>query len=115
MDPPLRRPFLNSAAFPPSIPSSTPSRPTLTLTVRHRAHFHILSFIYLFILAVLRAVYEAGFGFECVSPGEVKHVLALFPGLKLIDSAAPATTTSPFRGGRLLFTPNFAPRSTNLF
>lgn len=59
---------------------------------------------------VLRAVYEAGFGFECVSPGEVKHVLALFPGLKLIDSAAPATTTSPFRGGRLLFTPNFAPR-----
>jgi hypothetical protein len=50
-----------------------------------------------------------------VSPGEVKHVLALFPGLKLIDSAGPATTTSPFRGGRLLFTPNFAPRSTNLF
>jgi hypothetical protein len=62
---------------------------------------------------VLRAVYDAGFGFECVSPGEVKHVLALFPDLQLIDSAAPASTALPFRGGRLLFTPNFAPRSTN--
>jgi len=77
--------------------------------------YYLFIYLFLYSTAVLRAVYDAGFGFECVSPGEVKHVLALFPGLKLIDSAAPATTTSPFRGGRLLFTPNFAPRSTSLF
>ncbi len=44
---------------------------------------------------VLRVFYEAGIGFECVSPGEIRHVRDLFPG---IDS------------DRLLFTPNFAPR-----
>ena len=45
---------------------------------------------------VLRRVYEAGLGFECVSPGEVDLVLELFPGLDR---------------KRILFTPNFAPRS----
>lgn len=44
---------------------------------------------------VLRAVHEAGLGFECVSPGEIDRVLELFPD---IDR------------GRILFTPNFAPR-----
>ncbi len=43
---------------------------------------------------VLELFYRAGLGFECVSPGEVAHVLALFPD---IDR------------DRLLFTPNFAP------
>ena len=45
---------------------------------------------------VLSTVEAAGLNFECVSPGEIEHVLALFPG---IDRK------------RLLFTPNFAPRS----
>jgi diaminopimelate decarboxylase/aspartate kinase len=45
---------------------------------------------------VLRTVYEEGLGFECVSPGEIRRVLELFPG---IDR------------GRILFTPNFAPRA----
>ena len=44
---------------------------------------------------VLRALRAAGVGFETVSPGEVEHVLGLFPDL------------SP---GEVLFTPNFAPR-----
>ena len=44
---------------------------------------------------VLRVFHEAGLGFECVSPGEIRHVMELFPG---IDPA------------QLLFTPNFAPR-----
>jgi diaminopimelate decarboxylase/aspartate kinase len=44
---------------------------------------------------VLRVFHDAGLGFECVSAAELDHVLALFP-----DIAA----------GRLLFTPNFAPR-----
>ncbi|HXT22605.1 MAG TPA: diaminopimelate decarboxylase, partial [Thermoanaerobaculia bacterium] len=44
---------------------------------------------------VLRAFHDAGLGFECVSPGELAHVFALFPDL------APE---------RILFTPNFAPR-----
>ncbi|NND37253.1 MAG: bifunctional aspartate kinase/diaminopimelate decarboxylase [Gammaproteobacteria bacterium] len=44
---------------------------------------------------VLRAVDAAGVNFECVSPGEIDHVLALFPD---IDRR------------RILFTPNFAPR-----
>ena len=44
---------------------------------------------------VLASVYAAGLGFECVSPGELDHVLDAFPG---IDP------------GRLLYTPNFAPR-----
>jgi diaminopimelate decarboxylase/aspartate kinase len=45
---------------------------------------------------VLRVFEEKGIGFECVSPGEIQHVFDLFPGL------------SP---DRVLFTPNFAPRS----
>ncbi len=43
--------------------------------------------------AILRALAEEGFGFECVSPGELKAVSAVVP------ESAP-----------LLFTPNFAPR-----
>lgn len=42
---------------------------------------------------ILRIFHELGLGFECVSPGEVTHVRALFPGIE-------AT--------RILFTPNFA-------
>jgi diaminopimelate decarboxylase/aspartate kinase len=43
--------------------------------------------------AILRVLAEEGFGFECVSPGEMKAVMAAVP------ESAP-----------LLFTPNFAPR-----
>ncbi|WP_431635981.1 bifunctional aspartate kinase/diaminopimelate decarboxylase [Dyella sp. KULCS107] len=43
--------------------------------------------------AILQAIAEEGFGFECVSPGELKAVMAAVP------ESAP-----------LLFTPNFAPR-----
>ncbi len=43
--------------------------------------------------AILAALAEEGFGFECVSPGELKAVMAAVP------ASAP-----------LLFTPNFAPR-----
>jgi bifunctional diaminopimelate decarboxylase / aspartate kinase len=43
--------------------------------------------------AILRALAEEGFGFECVSPGELRAVMAVVP------ESAP-----------LLFTPNFAPR-----
>ncbi|AND71270.1 aspartate kinase [Dyella thiooxydans] len=43
--------------------------------------------------AILKAIAEEGFGFECVSPGELKAVMAAVP------ESAP-----------LLFTPNFAPR-----
>jgi len=43
--------------------------------------------------AILRALAQEGFGFECVSPGELKAVIAAVP------ESAP-----------LLFTPNFAPR-----
>ncbi|TCI07430.1 bifunctional aspartate kinase/diaminopimelate decarboxylase [Dyella soli] len=43
--------------------------------------------------AILKALAEEGFGFECVSPGELKAVMAVVPA------------TAP-----LLFTPNFAPR-----
>lgn len=45
---------------------------------------------------VLRLLEKSGFGFECVSPGEIALVRELFPNL------APS---------RILFTPNFAPRS----
>jgi diaminopimelate decarboxylase/aspartate kinase len=45
---------------------------------------------------VLRVFFEAGIGFECVSPGELDLVLGLFPQ---IDRK------------RILFTPNFAPRA----
>jgi diaminopimelate decarboxylase/aspartate kinase len=44
---------------------------------------------------VLRRIYAAGVGLECVSPGEVAHVRGLFPDIP---------------GERLLYTPNFAPR-----
>lgn len=44
---------------------------------------------------VLKVFYEKGLGFECVSIGEVEHVLQQFPD---IDR------------DRVLFTPNFAPR-----
>jgi len=45
---------------------------------------------------VLRVAHEGGMNFEVVSPGEIKLVLSLFPN---IDRR------------RILFTPNFAPRS----
>ncbi len=44
---------------------------------------------------VLRTVEATGINFECVSPGEIAHVLAQFPDLD---------------PQRILFTPNFAPR-----
>jgi diaminopimelate decarboxylase/aspartate kinase len=50
--------------------------------------------------AVLRTVEAAGLGFECVSPGEIRRVLELFPA---IDRQ------------RILFTPNFAPRDEYAF
>ncbi|MGP1666090.1 MAG: bifunctional aspartate kinase/diaminopimelate decarboxylase, partial [Rhodanobacter sp.] len=48
--------------------------------------------------AILRALAEEGFGFECVSPGELRAVSAVVP------ESAP-----------LLFTPNFAPREDYAF
>jgi diaminopimelate decarboxylase/aspartate kinase len=45
---------------------------------------------------ILRTIEAAGVNFECVSPGEIDHVFALFPDISL---------------RRVLFTPNFAPRS----
>jgi diaminopimelate decarboxylase/aspartate kinase len=45
---------------------------------------------------VLRLLHELGLGFECVSPGEVEHVLNVLPGIHPAD---------------ILFTPNFAPRA----
>lgn len=45
---------------------------------------------------ILRAVHDAGVSFECVSPGEIEHVLSLFPDLDR---------------RRILFTPNFAART----
>ncbi len=45
--------------------------------------------------SVLRIFHDAGFGFECVSPGEIAYILELFPE---IDRQ------------RILFTPNFAPK-----
>ena len=44
--------------------------------------------------AILRAIAAEGFGLECVSMGEVRHVFASVPG---------------FDPGRVLFTPSFAP------
>ncbi|MDT8342238.1 MAG: bifunctional aspartate kinase/diaminopimelate decarboxylase [Longimicrobiales bacterium] len=44
---------------------------------------------------VLRVLGEAGLGFECVSPGELRRVRELFPDLPR---------------DRILFTPNFAPQ-----
>jgi diaminopimelate decarboxylase/aspartate kinase len=45
---------------------------------------------------ILRLVHDLGANFECVSPGEIARVLELFPSLDR---------------RRILFTPNFAPRS----
>jgi bifunctional diaminopimelate decarboxylase / aspartate kinase len=45
---------------------------------------------------ILRLFAAAGLGFECVSPGEIEHVLASVPGLDR---------------GRIQFTPNFAARA----
>lgn len=45
---------------------------------------------------VLRAIHAAGISFECVSPGEIRHLLRLFPDLDR---------------RRILYTPNFAPRA----
>lgn len=45
---------------------------------------------------ILRTLDSEGFGFECVSLAEVRHVLATLPGINPL---------------RLLFTPNFAPRA----
>ena len=45
---------------------------------------------------ILRIAHERGVNFECVSPGEINRVLELFPDLDR---------------QRILFTPNFAPRS----
>ena len=44
---------------------------------------------------VIECFHRAGLAFECVSPGEVRHVLAACPGIE---------------PRRILFTPNFAPR-----
>lgn len=44
--------------------------------------------------AILRALADEGFGLECVSLGEIRHVLASVPG---------------FAPSRILFTPSFAP------
>lgn len=49
---------------------------------------------------VLRLFHDAGLGFECVSPGEIRLIRDLFPDL------APE---------RILFTPNFAPREDYAF
>jgi len=49
---------------------------------------------------ILRMLYDAGLGFECVSTGEIDHVQIHFPG---IDP------------DRILFTPNFAPRDEYLY
>ncbi|MFT5451486.1 MAG: diaminopimelate decarboxylase/aspartate kinase [Enterobacterales bacterium] len=49
---------------------------------------------------VLSLIVEAGFGFECVSPGEVLHVLELFP---------------TFDRKRIIFTPNFAAKEEYQF
>ncbi len=46
--------------------------------------------------AILRALEAEGFGFECVSLGEVEHVRAILPALD---------------PSRVLFTPSFAPRA----
>ncbi|MBN1232394.1 MAG: bifunctional aspartate kinase/diaminopimelate decarboxylase [Candidatus Coatesbacteria bacterium] len=45
---------------------------------------------------ILGKVYDAGFGFECVSEGEIRHVIEIFKGIN---------------PERILFTPNFVARS----
>lgn len=44
---------------------------------------------------LLQVMYECGLGFECVSVGELEHIIGLFPDVGR---------------DRVLFTPNFAPR-----
>ena len=50
--------------------------------------------------SILNLIYENGVGFECVSPGEVKHLIKSIPGIDL---------------NRIVFTPNFAPKSDYIF
>ena len=50
--------------------------------------------------SILNLIYENGIGFECVSPGEVKHLIKSIPGIDL---------------NRIIFTPNFAPKSDYIF
>lgn len=50
--------------------------------------------------AILRALADAGLGFECVSRGELERVIGSLPGLDR---------------GSILFTPNFAPRAEYRF
>lgn len=50
--------------------------------------------------ALLTEMARAGFGFECVSPGEIEHLRRELPELD---------------PGRILFTPNFAPRAEYAF
>ena len=49
---------------------------------------------------ILEAVGARGLNFECVSPGEIEHVLTVFPDIER---------------DRILFTPNFAPREEYQF
>ena len=46
--------------------------------------------------SIIRTAFECGYGLECVSADEVEHVMKCIPG---IDPT------------KILFTPNFAPRS----
>lgn len=64
---------------------------TQTLTAVDRLHYAVKANTH---PAILRALADQGFGFECVSPGELKRVMDTVP------ESAP-----------LLFTPNFAPRA----
>ena len=66
------------------------ARELKTLTAVDRLHYAVKANTH---PAILRALAEEGFGFECVSPGELRAVMAVVP------ESAP-----------LLFTPNFAPR-----
>lgn len=50
--------------------------------------------------SLLRLLYEMGFGFECVSQGELERIFTLFPS---IDPK------------RILFTPNFVPKEELVF
>ena len=67
------------------------ARELKTLSAVDRLHYAVKANTH---PAILGALAQEGFGFECVSPGELKAVLAAVP------ESAP-----------LLFTPNFAPRS----
>lgn len=76
-------------------------RATLERSVRDLASLTAVDRVFYAVKAnahagILRLFHDLGLGFECVSPGEFDRVLGLFPGLD---------------PGRVLFTPNFAPRS----